>query len=58
MFNGHKNHADFCKDLDIDIKNSGDKLTVNITGPKDKLEIAEKKLGAMKTLCCDDGGCC
>ena len=58
MFHGNKAHAEFCKDLDVDIKNTGDKLTINISGPKDKLETAEKKLEAMKTLCFEDGGCC
>lgn len=54
----HAGCAEFCKGLDCEIKNSGDKVTVSITGEKEKLSLVEKKLKALKTLCGDGGGCC
>jgi|WetSurMetagenome_2_1015567.scaffolds.fasta_scaffold737937_2 hypothetical protein len=53
MFSCCKDGEDCCKDLKTEIKNNGDKLVVTISGDKDKLAKLEKKLGAMKTLCCD-----
>ncbi|NIA01834.1 MAG: hypothetical protein GWP15_00450 [Nitrospirae bacterium] len=52
--------GDFCKGLKSEIVNSGDKLTITITGEKEKLVVVEKKLNALKTRHCDDKGedCC
>jgi hypothetical protein len=54
------NFGNCCKDLDFDMKNQGDKLVITISGEKEKIAKMEKKLDAMKTLCCDESGsaCC
>ena len=53
-------HHNCCEGLKFEMKNSGEELTVTIKGEKDKLALFEKKLNAMKTLCCDEHGnsCC
>lgn len=48
--------AQFLKGLDTSIENKGTELVISIKGDKEKLAMVEKKLGAIKELCC--GGCC
>jgi hypothetical protein len=51
----------FFKELDISTENKGDEIVISIKGDKDKLVVVEKKLKAMKELCCGDKGefsCC
>ena len=47
----------FCQNLDCEMENQGDKLVITIKGDKDKIATAEKKLKAMKELCCGDDDC-
>jgi hypothetical protein len=48
----------FCKDLDCSMENQGDKLVITIKGDKEKIAVVEKKLKALKELCCCcDCGC-
>lgn len=49
--------AKFLKGLDTSILNKGTELIVTIKGDKEKLMEVEKKLGAIKELCCG-GECC
>lgn len=44
----------FCKDLDCEMENQGEKLVITIKGDKEKIAIVEKKLKALKELCCCD----
>lgn len=49
------------KDLDIKMENKGEELVVTIHGKKENLAVVEKKLKALKELCCccgDDSHCC
>lgn len=46
------------KGLDISVDNKGDELVISVKGEKEKLSTLEKKLGAIKELCCGEGGCC
>jgi hypothetical protein len=49
------------KDLDIKMENKGEELVITIHGEKEKIATVEKKLGALKELCCccgDDSHCC
>ena len=49
----------FLEGVDCNLENKGDKLIITITGDKEKLEVVEKKLKAMKELCCcHHDGCC
>lgn len=51
----------FCKDLDCNMENQGDKLVITIKGDEKKLAIVEKKLKALKELsccCCGEECCC
>jgi len=54
--------AKFLKDLDVKIENKGEELLISVKGDKEKIATVEKKLGAVKELCCgccnDEGGCC
>lgn len=54
--------GDFCKDLDCKMENKGEELVITIKGDKEKLAKLERKLKAMKELCCGEGeeghGCC
>lgn len=47
----------FLKGLDTKVENKGTELLISIKGDKEKLAQVEKKLGAIKELCCG-GGCC
>lgn len=49
--------AKFLKGLDTKIENKGTELIISIKGDKEKLAHVEKKLGAIKELCCG-GNCC
>ena len=50
------------KDLDIKMENKGEELVITIHGKKEQLAKVEKKLHALKELCCccghDDSHCC
>lgn len=46
----------YLKDLKHEVKNSGDTLTITISGDTEKIANLEKKLNAVKELCCDDEG--
>ncbi len=50
----------FCKDLECNMENQGDKLVITLKGDKEKIFHVEKKLKAFQELCCGDGenGCC
>lgn len=51
----------FCKGLDCKMENQGDKLVITIKGDKEKLVKLEKKMKAMREICCgdeDSEGCC
>ena len=54
----------FLKGLDTEVENKGTELLISIKGDKEKLAQLEKKLGALKELCCgccdgeSEGGCC
>src|SRR3989339_149035 len=43
------------KDLKVSMTNKGEELLISVKGDKEKLAHLEKKLGAVKELCC---GCC
>ena len=45
----------FCKDLDCKMENKGEELVVTMKGDKEKLAKLERKLKAMKELCCSEG---
>lgn len=47
----------FFKGLDAKVENKGTELFISIKGDKEKLAQLEKKLGALKELCCDSGCC-
>lgn len=49
--------AKFLKGLNTSIENKGDELIISVKGDKEKLTQLEKKLGALKELCCGDGCC-
>lgn len=49
--------AKFLKGLDTSIQNKGDELLISVKGDKEKLAQLEKKLGALKELCCGEGCC-
>jgi len=51
------------KDLDVKMENKGGELLITIKGDKEKIAAVEKKLKAVKELCCgcgcgDEGHCC
>ena len=50
------------KGLQYTIENKGEELIVTAKGSKESIKTLEKKLNAMKELCCDccsdEGGCC
>ncbi len=50
----------FCKDLDCNMENKGDKLVITLKGTKEKIAKMEKKFKAMRELCCDKDSedCC
>lgn len=52
----------FMKDLDTKMENKGEELIISIHGKKEQLAVVEKKLLALKELCCDccsdDSQCC
>lgn len=48
----------FCKDLDCEMENQGEKLVITIKGDKEKIAKVEKKLKALQELCCGEDGCC
>lgn len=56
--------ARFLKGLDIKIENKGEELEIHIKGDREKIAHVERKLGAVKELCCGccdeerDGNCC
>ena len=53
----HMKH--FFKDLKTNIENKGDEIIISIKGDKEQLITAEKKLNAMKELCCEgEMSCC
>jgi len=45
----------FLKGLDVKVENKGAELHIVVKGDKEKIAHLEKKLGAVKELCC---GCC
>jgi len=49
--------AKFLKGLDTSLENNGDELILSVKGDKEKLMVLEKKLKALKELCCGDGCC-
>jgi len=49
----HDRCKDCCEGLKHEIKNNGDKLVITISGDEAKLAKLEKKLGALKMLCCE-----
>lgn len=49
--------AKFFKGLETSIQNKGDELIITVKGDKEKLSSLEKKLGALKELCCGEGCC-
>jgi hypothetical protein len=54
----HKHFKELCKDIDIKMENQGEKIVITLSGDKEKLETVEKKLNAIKELCCSDDDCC
>lgn len=50
----------FCKDLDCNMENLGDKLVITLKGDKEKIAKVEKKFKALQELCCckDEDCCC
>lgn len=44
------------------MENKGDEILISIKGDKEKLSVVEKKLKALKELCCcghdKESGCC
>ena len=51
----------FCRGLDCEMDNQGDRLVVTIKGDKEKVAKVEKKMKAIRELCgCaeDNEGCC
>lgn len=48
----------FFKDLDCKMENQGDKLVITIKGDKEKIAKVERKLKALKELCCGEEDCC
>lgn len=53
--------AHHLKDLDVKLENKGDVLVITVKGEKEKLAMVEKKLKALKELCCccdNDSHCC
>ncbi len=48
---------DFLKDLDVDMKNQGETLVITVKGDKEKIKHVEKKLNAIRDLCCDGDDC-
>lgn len=48
------------KGLKKEMKNHGDSLVITFSGDKDKIAALEKKMKAMKELCCGEEGesCC
>jgi len=42
------------KDLDLKMENKGEELLITVKGNKEKIAAVEKKLKALKELCC----CC
>jgi len=56
----HNHFKELFKDLEFKMENQGDKLVITVSGEKEQLKTVEKKLNAMKELCCGDGedGCC
>lgn len=57
-------YAKFLKGLDVKIENKGEELVIHVKGDKEKIAHVERKLGAVKELCCgrcdedEDGDCC
>ena len=49
-----------CEGLKCDMENKGDELLITLKGDKEKVEKAEKKLKALRELCCSEDGesCC
>ncbi|MFZ2206891.1 MAG: hypothetical protein WA061_06090 [Microgenomates group bacterium] len=50
--------AKLLKSLDISVENKGAELVISVKGENEKLSALEKKLGAIKELCCGEDGCC
>lgn len=49
----------FCKDLECNMENQGDKLVITLQGDKEKIAKVEKKLKALQELCsCEEENCC
>ncbi|MCJ7740218.1 hypothetical protein MUP32_02790 [Candidatus Microgenomates bacterium] len=49
------------KDLDFKMENKGEELVITVKGDKEKIIKVEKKLKALKELCCccgEDCDCC
>jgi hypothetical protein len=53
----HGHIQDLLKDVDVAMENKGDTLIITVKGEKEQLKNVEKKLNAMKELCCGEGGC-
>lgn len=49
---------EFLKKFKITTENQGEKYVVTFEGSKEDVTKMEEKYKAMKTLCCDDEGCC
>lgn len=43
---------------DCQIENKGEELVITIRGDKEKLALVEKKIKALRELCCGDEECC
>ncbi len=49
------------KDLDVKMENKGEELVITVKGEKEKIAAVERKLKALKELCCccgDKDNCC
>ena len=49
------------KDLDVKMENKGEELVITVKGEKEKIAAVERKLKALKELCCccgDKDHCC
>ncbi len=48
----------FLKNFTHTVENKGESLVITVKGEKEKIAGLEKKLKAIKELCCGEDGCC
>ena len=46
------------KDMDVKMENKGEELVITVKGDKEKIAVTERKLKALKELCCCCGDNC